>query len=136
MPMRFSTVVWIPAMACLLVAVGIGIGIPAVHVFEWLQTGSSSRLETTAEVFTAFQWPVPHSSWIGLQKLISGLFKLPFALTSGLAFVIVGSFFAKWASKLETGENRRRLEAEIAQYSNRSTTEVVDLKSDTFGVWR
>jgi hypothetical protein len=134
--MRLSTGIWILAIACLLVAVGIGIGIPAAHVFEWLRTGSSSKLQTTAEFFAVAGWSVPHTSWIGLQKLISGFFKLPFALTSALPFVIVGSFFSKWASELETGENRRRHEAEMARNSIRSTTEIVDLKSDTFGVWR
>jgi hypothetical protein len=52
--------------------------------YSWLRTGVWTALPIS-KTFTYFEWPMPSTSWLGLQKMLDWFFDIP---TSLAAFVI------------------------------------------------
>jgi len=62
----------------------IGPAILAWQGYSWLRTGVWTALPISKTV-SYFEWPLPSTNWLGLQKIIDWMFDLP---TSGTVFVL------------------------------------------------
>jgi ABC-type cobalamin transport system permease subunit len=52
--------------------------------YSWLRTGIWTALPIS-KAFQYFEWPIPITSWLGLQKIIDWIFDIP---TSVAVFVL------------------------------------------------
>jgi hypothetical protein len=67
----------------------IGPGILAWQGYSWLRTGMWTALPIS-KTFQYFEWPMPSSSWLGLQKIIDWVFDISTSLAVlALSFVVV-----------------------------------------------
>jgi ABC-type cobalamin transport system permease subunit len=69
----------------------IGPAIFAWQGYNWLRTGIWMALPVS-RTFNYFEWPLPSTSWLGLQKIIDWIFDIPtsvavFALTFIVAII-------------------------------------------------
>jgi hypothetical protein len=62
----------------------VGPAILAWQGYSWLKTGIWTALPIS-KTFTYFEWPIPSTSWLGLQKIIDSIFDIP---TSAAVFVL------------------------------------------------
>ena len=93
---RIAGMYWILVMLFALSAFVIGIGIPAVHAIEWLQTGTWPDYETR-QFFTDMGWSFPQTAWVGFQRAIDWTLRQPFACTGSAASIVVAFIFAQLA---------------------------------------
>jgi hypothetical protein len=68
-------------------------GILVWQCYDWLRTGSWTPIPLS-KAFTYFQWPMPHTSWVGLQSIINWLFDIPASLVVFLVSLLVLVVFA------------------------------------------
>jgi hypothetical protein len=61
-----------------------GPAILAWQGYSWLRTGIWTALPIS-KTFTYFEWPIPSTSWLGLQKIIESIFDIP---TSAAVFIL------------------------------------------------
>jgi hypothetical protein len=67
----------------------IGPGILAWQGYSWPRTGMWTALPIS-KTFQYFEWPMPSSSWLGLQKIIDWVFDISTSLAVlALSFVVV-----------------------------------------------
>jgi hypothetical protein len=62
----------------------IGPAILAWQGYGWLRTGIWTALPIS-KTFAYFEWPMPSTGWLGLQKIIDSIFDIP---TSVAVFVL------------------------------------------------
>jgi hypothetical protein len=91
---------------CFVGAFGFGLGIPLTHAAEWLRTGTSSNYETTRQFFGGMGWTLPHTSWVGVQRIVDAIFDLPVAATGFSLFGLVGWYFANMAEQQEDSDQK------------------------------
>jgi hypothetical protein len=53
-----------------------GPAILAWQGYSWLRTGVWTALPLS-KVFAYFEWPIPSTDWMGVQKIIDAIFDLP-----------------------------------------------------------
>ena len=56
--------------------------------YSWLRTGVWTALPIS-KAFQYFEWPIPSTSWLGLQKLIGWVFDIPTSLAVFVLSIIV-----------------------------------------------
>jgi hypothetical protein len=67
----------------------IGPAILAWQGYSWLRTGIWTVLPVS-KTFQCFEWPLPSTSWLGLQKIFDWIFDIPTSLAVFvLSFVVV-----------------------------------------------
>ena len=79
-----------------------GPAIVAWRSYSWLRTGMWTPIPVS-KVFTYCEWPIPRTSWLGLQSIITWLFDTPasfvvFILSLVLMVVcaIIGALFERY----------------------------------------
>ena len=59
------------------------------QAYSWLRTGHWTALPI-AKAFEYLEWPIPATTWGGLQKIIDWIFDIPLSLTLFvLAFIVL-----------------------------------------------
>jgi ABC-type cobalamin transport system permease subunit len=67
----------------------IGPAILAWQGYSWLKTGIWTALPIS-KTFTYFEWPMPSTNWLGLQKIIDWVFDIPTSLAVFvLSFIVM-----------------------------------------------
>jgi hypothetical protein len=66
----------------------IGPAILGWQTYGWLRTGVWTALPIS-KTFTYFEWPVPSTSWLGLQKMLDWVFDIPTSLAAFLISLLV-----------------------------------------------
>jgi hypothetical protein len=69
----------------------LGPAIVAWQAYSWLRTGIWTPIPAS-RMFNYFGWPIPHTSWLGLQSIIDWLFNIPASLVvflTSFLFIVV-----------------------------------------------
>ena len=69
----------------------VAVAFPAYQTFVWLQEGAWHPLPISW-AFHLIGWRIPHTDWVGLQKIIDWLFDLPVLVLP--AFMAFGALSA------------------------------------------
>jgi hypothetical protein len=67
----------------------IGPGILAWQGYSWLKTGLWTALPVST-TFRYFDWPIPSTNWLGVQKIINSIFDIPTSLAVFVLTIVVG----------------------------------------------
>jgi hypothetical protein len=86
------------AAALALIGFVIFAGELAIQILGWLQSGIWPSYSTRAALID-WELPVPHSSWIGVQRIIDTALTVPFGLTAFVACALPAWFLFKIANE-------------------------------------
>jgi hypothetical protein len=78
----------------------IGPAILAWQGYSWLRTGIWTALPIS-KAFQYFEWPIPSTSWLGLQKIIDWIFEIPTSVAVFILSFVIMVFCAIAQSLLE-----------------------------------
>jgi hypothetical protein len=70
-----------------------GPAIVAWQGYDWLRTASWTPIPVS-KMFTYSEWPIPRTSWPGLQSIINWLFDIPASLVAFILSLLLIAVFA------------------------------------------
>jgi hypothetical protein len=84
-----------------------GPGVLAWQGYSWLRTGVWTALPLS-KTFQYFDWPMPSTNWLGLQKMIDWVLDIP----TSFAVFVVSFLIVVLLALLEATIDKRRFERE------------------------
>jgi hypothetical protein len=57
--------------------------------YSWLRTGLWTALPIST-TFRYFEWPIPSTNWLGLQKIIDSVFDIPTSFAVFVLSIVIG----------------------------------------------
>jgi hypothetical protein len=74
--------------------------------YSWLRTGIWTALPIS-KTFSYFEWPLPSTSWLGLQKMLDWIFDIPTSLAALVLSLLILVLCAFAQVSIETRLEKR-----------------------------